>query len=182
MDQYFAYKNRFMWLWPQCHSRGIEFFSIISWTIFWQDLTQNLMGQFKICQWVLNVLFLLQIYVCVVIRDTSFCLSLTIIKLMLLQHWTLRQDNPYFKQMLSQIYPIELQLNKGKYLWYWSPLFELVPVYNKWHSFLTSQFLISWWMFLASLLMVYTFRNFFILREFFLMLVTSTKKPFFLKF
>ena len=40
----------------------------------------------KICQWVLNVLFLLQIYVCVVIRETSFCLFLTIIKLMLLQH------------------------------------------------------------------------------------------------
>ena len=44
------------------------------------------MGQFKICQLVLNVLFLLQIYVCVVIRETSFCLFLTIIKLMLLQH------------------------------------------------------------------------------------------------
>ena len=33
------------------------------------------MGQFKICQLVLNVLFLLQIYVCVVIRD--FILSLS---------------------------------------------------------------------------------------------------------
>ena len=71
------------------------------------------MGQFKICQLVLNVLFLLQIYVCVVIRETSFCLFLTIIKLMLLQHWTLSQDNSYFKQMVSQIYPIELQLNKA---------------------------------------------------------------------
>ena len=42
------------------------------------------MDQFKICQWVLNVLFLLQIYVCVVIRETSFCFFLTMIKLMLL--------------------------------------------------------------------------------------------------
>ena len=30
---------------------------------------------------------------------------------MLVQHWTLSQDNSYFKQMVSQIYPIELQLN-----------------------------------------------------------------------
>ena len=82
-------------------------------TIFWQDLTRNLMGQFKIWQWVLNVLFLFQIYVCVVIRETSFCLFLTIIKLMLLQHWTLNQDYPYFKQMVSQIYPIKPQLNKA---------------------------------------------------------------------
>ena len=36
-------------------------------------------------------------------------------------------------------------------------------------------------MFLASLPKVYTFRNLFILREFVLILVTSTKKPFFLK-
>ena len=100
-----------MWPWPQCHSRGLKFLSIISWTIFWQDLTRNLMGQFKICQLVLNVLFLLQIYVCVVIREPLFCLFLTINKLMLLQHWTLSQDKSYFKQMVSQIYPIELQLN-----------------------------------------------------------------------
>ena len=32
---------------------------------------------------------------------------------MLLQHLTLNQDNPYFKQMVSQIYPIEPQLNKA---------------------------------------------------------------------
>ena len=32
---------------------------------------------------------------------------------MLLQQWTLGQDNPYFKQMVSQIYPIELQLDKA---------------------------------------------------------------------
>ena len=109
----FCVQKKIMWPWPQCHSRGLEFFSIISWTIFWQDLTRNLMGQFQICQLLLNVLFLLQIYVGVVIRETSFCLFLTIIKLMLLQHWTLSQHNFYFKQMVSQIYPIELQLNKA---------------------------------------------------------------------
>ena len=57
------------------------------------------------------MLFLLQIYVCDVIRGTSFCLFLIIIKLMLLQHRTLSQDNPFFKQLISQIYLIELQLN-----------------------------------------------------------------------
>ena len=30
---------------------------------------------------------------------------------MLLQQWTLSQDNSFFKQSVSQIYPIELQLN-----------------------------------------------------------------------
>ena len=56
---------------------------------------------------------------CFVFRDTSCCLFLTIIKLML-KHLTLPQntlddllniDNPYFEQMVSQIYPTELQLN-----------------------------------------------------------------------
>ena len=31
----------------------------------------------------------------------------------MLQHLTVSQDNLYFKQMVSQIYPIELQLNKA---------------------------------------------------------------------
>ena len=42
------------------------------------------------------------------------------IKQMLLKHLTLPQDNdlrnidiPYFEQMVSQIYPAELQLNKA---------------------------------------------------------------------
>ena len=56
---------------------------------------------------------LLQIYGSVVIRETSFCLFLTIIKLMLLQLRTLNQNYPYFKQMVSQIYPIKLQLSKA---------------------------------------------------------------------
>ena len=49
----------------------------------------------------------------VVIRETSFCLFLTIIKIMLLQHCTLNQDDPYFEQMVSQIYPIKPQVNKA---------------------------------------------------------------------
>ena len=53
-------------------------------------------------------------------RETSCCLFRTIIKQMLWKHLTLPQynlndllniDNPYFAQMVSQIYPTELQLN-----------------------------------------------------------------------
>ena len=60
---------------------------------------------------------------CFVIRDALCCLFLTIIKLML-KHLTLPQntlddllniDNPYFEQMVSKIYPTELQLNKTKH-------------------------------------------------------------------
>ena len=43
-------------------------------------------------------------------------------------------DNPYFEQMIGQIYPTELQLNKAV-LWYWSSVFGLELVNNKWHSF-----------------------------------------------
>ena len=44
-------------------------------------------------------------------------LSFSDINLMLLKHLTLDDllniDNPYFKQMVSPIYPYELQLNKA---------------------------------------------------------------------
>ena len=60
-------------------------------------------------------------------RETSCCFFLTIIKLILLNHLTLRTylsdksvytgfelkiliDNPYFEQMVSEIYLAELQL------------------------------------------------------------------------
>ena len=55
--------------------------------------------------------------------ERYFMLSLTITKLMLLTHFNSGSrylddlhniDNPYFKQMESQIYPNELQLNKAK--------------------------------------------------------------------
>ena len=54
-------------------------------------------------------------------RETSCCLLLIIFKLMLFKHLTtsrylddlLDTDNPYFKQMISQIYPTSFQLNES---------------------------------------------------------------------
>ena len=50
-------------------------------------------------------------------KETSCYLFLTIIKLKLLNSRYLDDllniDNPYFKQMVGQIYPTELQLNKA---------------------------------------------------------------------
>ena len=50
-------------------------------------------------------------------KETSGYLFLTIIKLKLLNSRYLDDllniDNPYFKQMVGQIYPTELQLNKA---------------------------------------------------------------------
>ena len=54
-------------------------------------------------------------------RETSCCLCQTIIKLILLKLLTpppdlddlLNIDNPYFEQMVGQIYPTELRLNKA---------------------------------------------------------------------
>ena len=55
-------------------------------------------------------------------RETLCCLCQTIIKLILLKLLTqppyilddlLNTDNPYFEQMVGQIYPTELQLNKA---------------------------------------------------------------------
>ena len=50
-------------------------------------------------------------------RETLCCLCQTIIKLILLKLLTqppdINIDNPYFEQMVGQIYPIEFQLNKA---------------------------------------------------------------------
>ena len=55
-----------------------------------------------------------------VMRETSCCLCQTIIKLILLKLLNstsrylddfLNNDNPYFEQMVGQIYPTEIQLN-----------------------------------------------------------------------
>ena len=62
---------------------------------------------------------LLQICFCFVVREISCCLFLTIIKLMLFTSRYLDDfldiDNPYFEQMVSQIYMYltELWLNKA---------------------------------------------------------------------
>ena len=84
-------------------------------------------------------------------------------------------DNPYFAQMLGQIYPTELQLNKAN------------PSDTKAHfldlDLSTIKFMINGTtlifnflmeMFLAPLPMVYTFRNLFVLQEYVLILMTST--------
>ena len=44
-------------------------------------------------------------------------------------------DNPYFEQMVGQIYPTELQLNKANSSDTESPFLDLELVNNKWHSF-----------------------------------------------
>ena len=44
-------------------------------------------------------------------------------------------DNPNFEQMVGQIYPTELQLNKANSSDTEAPFFGLELVKNKWHSF-----------------------------------------------
>ena len=44
-------------------------------------------------------------------------------------------DNLYFEQMVGQIYPTELQLNKANSSDTEAPFFGLEPFNNKWHSF-----------------------------------------------
>ena len=75
--------------------------------------------------------------------------------------------------MVSQIYPIEPQLNKAN-------TFDTEALFSNLDLSITNGIVFELvnFSFLASLPMVYTFRNLFILREFVLMLVTSTKKPF----
>ena len=66
------------------------------------------------------MLLLLQICFCFVMRGTLCCLCQTIIKLIEAFNSTSRYlddllniDIPYFEQMVGQIYPTELQLNKA---------------------------------------------------------------------
>ena len=44
-------------------------------------------------------------------------------------------DNPYFEQMVGQIYPTELQLNNANSSDTEAPFFGLELVHNKWDSF-----------------------------------------------
>ena len=63
------------------------------------------------------MLRLLQICFCFVMREALCCLCQTIIKLILLKLSTqppdINIDNPYFEQMVGQIYNTEFQLNKA---------------------------------------------------------------------
>ena len=76
---------------------------------------------------------------CFIMRETSCCLCQTIIKLILLKLLSPPPDiyvnNPYFEQMVGQIYPTELQLNKVNSSDTEAPFFGLELVHNKWHSF-----------------------------------------------
>ena len=104
-------------------------------------------------------------------------------------------DNPYFEQMVGQIYPTELQLNKANSsdTDTEAPFLDLnlsitndivsSTIYDKRDDFnfemvnFPSHFLME--MFLTPLHMVYTFLSLFVLLECVLMLMTSTTETYF---
>ena len=76
----------------------------------------------QVFQWVLIVLLLLQICFCFVMRETLCCLCQTNNQTDITEAFNstsrylddlLNIDNPYFEQMVCQIYPTELQLDKA---------------------------------------------------------------------
>ena len=114
----------------------------------------------------------------------------TIIKLILLklliQPPDINIDNPYFEQMVGQIYPTELQLNKANSSDTEAQFLELnlsitngivsSKIYDKWDDFNFEIVIFHLLkdMFLALLPMVYIYLSSFILLECDLMLMTST--------
>ena len=100
-------------------------------------------------------------------------------------------DNPNFEQMVGQIYPIELQLNKANSSDTEAPFLDLnlsitngivsSKIYDKRGDFdfeiVNFPFLDK--MFLALLPMVYIFLSLFVLLECVLMLMTSTTETYF---
>ena len=100
-------------------------------------------------------------------------------------------DNPYFEQMVGQIYPTELQLNKANSSDTEAPFLDLnlsitngivsSKIYDKRDDFnfeiVNSHFLME--MFFALLPMVYIFLSLFVLLECALMLMTSTTETYF---
>ena len=101
-------------------------------------------------------------------------------------------DNPYFEQMLGQIYPTELQLNKANSSDTEAPFLDLnlsitngivsSKTYDKRDDFNFEivKFPLLMEMFLALLPMVYIFLSLFVLLECALMLMTSTNRNLFL--
>ena len=100
-------------------------------------------------------------------------------------------DNPYFKQMVGQIYPSELQLNKANSSDTEAPFLDLnlsitngivsSKIYDKWDDF-NFEIVIShsvMEMFLALLPMGYIFLSLFVMLECALMLMTSTTETYF---
>ena len=81
----------------------------------------------------------MQIRFLFVMRKTSCCLFLTIIKQMLFTSSYLDDllniDNPYFKQTVSQIYPTELQFDKASSSDTEALFLDLNFSINKCHSF-----------------------------------------------
>ena len=77
---------------------------------------------------------------CFVMRETSCCLFLTKFKLMLsttrYRDDLLNIDNPYFEQMVGQIYSTVLQLNKANFFDTQDPFWGPRLVNNEWHSFI----------------------------------------------
>ena len=99
-------------------------------------------------------------------------------------------DNPYFEQMVGQIYPTELQLKKANSSDTEAPFLDLnlsitkciasSKIYDKWDDF---NFEIVNFPFMESILaplpMVYIFLSLFVLQECVLMLMTSTTETYF---
>ena len=100
-------------------------------------------------------------------------------------------DNPYFEQMVGQIYPTELQLNKANSSDTEAPFLDLnlsitngivsSKIYDKRDDFNFEivNFHLLMEMFLALLPMVYIFLSLFVLLECALMLMTSTAETYF---
>ena len=75
------------------HVRKFVMLSVIFLSIYLIDFAQNCTDKLQVFQWILIVLLLLQIWFCFVnIIDTSYCLFLTLINLILLKCLTLPQD------------------------------------------------------------------------------------------
>ena len=123
------------------------------------------------------------------IKVTEFYVYITALKHLILRYLDgfLNIDYPYFKQMVSQIYLIELQLIKANSTDTRAPFLDLDLsitngiVLSKLNdkrgdfNFEVVNFpSIHRNLFFAPIPMVYTFRNVFVLREYVLMLMTST--------
>ena len=89
------------------------------------------------------MLLLLCICLCFVLRETSCCFCQTINKLIFFEVFfnstfrylddLLNIDNPYFEQMVGQVYPTELQLKKANSSdTDRSLIFGLALVHNEW--------------------------------------------------
>ena len=73
-------------------------------------------------------------FFCFVMSETSCCLFLAILKLILLNHITLpprnldcllNSDNSYFQRLTGQIYPTKIQINKANSLDTEAPFLDL---------------------------------------------------------